>query len=199
MSCQTGLNYYQILGIPTTANDEEIHEAFRNQAKVKHPDISNDDGTAMQKLNIAYGTLINIQSRVEYDKSHEITTTHDKARTRNRRQPRTQPPTIKTIYRSHDRDVDTIHIRWSQKRSSQKVLSYELEMTQPHEKNTNLDVWTQTPKQPKHNQESITFKRFPHQPLRSFRIRAITADGPTTWSKPKPESLHIQRPIIQRH
>lgn len=63
------LNFYEILGISCDATQEEIKVAFRNKAKMFHPDINHDfDAIAiMQKINAAYETLSDLKKRRAYD------------------------------------------------------------------------------------------------------------------------------------
>ena len=65
------VDYYRILGIKRNANLEEIKEAFREQAKIHHPDtkrITNDqDITVFKLINEAYTILSNPITRKEYD------------------------------------------------------------------------------------------------------------------------------------
>ena len=51
---------YQVLGVPSTATDEEVKKAYRNLAKKYHPDNYHDDPLAdlaqekMKEINEAY-------------------------------------------------------------------------------------------------------------------------------------------------
>ena len=56
---------YQVLGVPSTATDEEVKKAYRNLAKKYHPDNYHDDPLAdlaqekMKEINEAYETIRN--------------------------------------------------------------------------------------------------------------------------------------------
>mmetsp|Transcript_33340 Transcript_33340/g.95659 ORF Transcript_33340/g.95659 Transcript_33340/m.95659 type:complete len:498 (+) Transcript_33340:162-1655(+) len=65
----TQVNYYNILGVPRTANDAEIKRAYRNLAKRFHPDANPDmDTTAIfQQLNRAYEVLKDRDLRAQFD------------------------------------------------------------------------------------------------------------------------------------
>ncbi len=63
-------NYYQILGIDSGADEQEIREAFRKMAFEYHPDRNSDDAQAadkMKQINEAYAVLSNAQKRSQYD------------------------------------------------------------------------------------------------------------------------------------
>ena len=53
-------DYYEILGVPKTASDDEIRKAFRKLARTHHPDVAKDKKTAETKfkeINEAYEVL----------------------------------------------------------------------------------------------------------------------------------------------
>lgn len=63
-------DYYEVLGVPKTASDEEIKSAFRKMAKQYHPDLHPDDKEAEAKfkeINEAYEVLSNPDKRSKYD------------------------------------------------------------------------------------------------------------------------------------
>lgn len=63
-------DYYEVLGIPRTASEEEIKKAFRHLAKKYHPDANKDDPAAAEKfkeISEAYQVLSNPEKRKLYD------------------------------------------------------------------------------------------------------------------------------------
>jgi curved DNA-binding protein len=53
-------DYYETLGVPKTATDEEIRAAFRKLARKHHPDVAKDKKAAEEKfkeINEAYEVL----------------------------------------------------------------------------------------------------------------------------------------------
>lgn len=62
-------DYYKVLGVSHTASAAEIRRAYRQKAKLLHPDITHEDSQAFQKLVEAYETLSNIKSRNLFDQS----------------------------------------------------------------------------------------------------------------------------------
>jgi hypothetical protein len=66
-------SYYRILEVSENASDEEIRKAFRNKAKLYHPDVNQSpDAHAMfVTLTAAYDTLINRHKRSRYDQKRQ--------------------------------------------------------------------------------------------------------------------------------
>lgn len=64
-------NFYNILGIPQNASNEDIKKAFRILAKQSHPDTSKGDSEKFREVNHAYKILSNAESRNDYDKTLE--------------------------------------------------------------------------------------------------------------------------------
>jgi molecular chaperone DnaJ len=62
-------DYYEILGVPRDASDEEIKRAFRKAAQRHHPDVDTSDGAdeRFKELNEAYRILSDRQRRTAYD------------------------------------------------------------------------------------------------------------------------------------
>lgn len=65
-------NYYEILGVPRNASNDDIKKAFRKLARQYHPDVNPGDNTAEEQfkdINEAYDTLSDEQRRSEYNRS----------------------------------------------------------------------------------------------------------------------------------
>ncbi|MCI0744952.1 MAG: J domain-containing protein [Verrucomicrobia subdivision 3 bacterium] len=63
-------DYYEVLGVPRTASEEEIKKAFRKLARQHHPDVAKDKKAAEQKfkeINEAYEVLGDPAKRKKYD------------------------------------------------------------------------------------------------------------------------------------
>jgi curved DNA-binding protein len=64
-------DYYQVLGIPKTASQDEVKKAFRSLARKHHPDVAQDKKTAeeqFKRINEAYTVLGNPENRAKYDR-----------------------------------------------------------------------------------------------------------------------------------
>src|SRR6266403_3560679 len=63
-------DYYETLGVPKTATEEEIRSAFRKLARKYHPDVAKDKKAAEEKfkeINEAYEVLSDPEKRQKYD------------------------------------------------------------------------------------------------------------------------------------
>jgi len=64
-------DYYDVLGVPRTANESDIKRAYRQLARQHHPDVSSDKHGAESKfkeINEAYEVLSDPQKRANYDR-----------------------------------------------------------------------------------------------------------------------------------
>ena len=80
------INYYELLGVSTDANAEEIKSAYRARAKEVHPDVNRslDAVEEMRNLNAAYETLSDFAKRAAYDRQlEEETRTAEERKRRN--------------------------------------------------------------------------------------------------------------------
>ncbi|MBU6400072.1 MAG: J domain-containing protein [Verrucomicrobia bacterium] len=63
-------DYYEILGVPRAASEEEIRKAFRTLARQYHPDVAKNKAAAEEKfkeINEAYEVLSDPEKRKKYD------------------------------------------------------------------------------------------------------------------------------------
>jgi curved DNA-binding protein len=63
-------DYYEVLGVPRGASEEDIRKAFRKLARQYHPDVAKDKKTAEEKfkeINEAYEVLSDPEKRKKYD------------------------------------------------------------------------------------------------------------------------------------
>jgi molecular chaperone DnaJ len=67
---RTKLDYYEVLGLPRTAEEEEIRRAFRSLARELHPDVSAEPEAEerFREVSAAYAVLSNPSSRFLYDR-----------------------------------------------------------------------------------------------------------------------------------
>ena len=62
-------NFYTILGVPATADDQSIKRAFREKAKLMHPDRQPGSDAAFIELQAAYHQLSDALRRQQYDRT----------------------------------------------------------------------------------------------------------------------------------
>jgi len=63
-------DYYEILGVPRSASDEDIKKAFRRLAREHHPDVAREKRGSEERfkeVNEAYEVLGNPENRKKYD------------------------------------------------------------------------------------------------------------------------------------
>jgi len=63
-------DYYEVLGVPRGANDDELKSAFRRLARQYHPDVSSepDAEEKFKEINEAYAVLSDGEKRAAYDR-----------------------------------------------------------------------------------------------------------------------------------
>ncbi len=63
-------DYYEVLGVPRSATEDDLRKAFRRLARQYHPDVSKEPGaeTRFKEINEAYEVLSDSQKRAMYDR-----------------------------------------------------------------------------------------------------------------------------------
>ena len=67
-------DYYELLGVPRTANADELKKAYRKLARELHPDANPDDPEAAERfksVSTAYAVLSDADQRARYDRFGE--------------------------------------------------------------------------------------------------------------------------------
>jgi curved DNA-binding protein len=66
-------DYYQILGVPQTASQEDIKKTYRKLARKYHPDVSKEMNAEerFKEIQEAYDTLGDAEKRAQYDALYE--------------------------------------------------------------------------------------------------------------------------------
>src|SRR6195256_5083653 len=64
-----GQDFYQTLGVPRTASQDDIQRAYRRLARQYHPDVNSDPGAEdrFKDVSEAYAVLSDPQTRRRYD------------------------------------------------------------------------------------------------------------------------------------
>jgi len=62
-------DFYEVLGVPRTATQDEIQKAYRKLARQHHPDVNKDPGAEdrFKEISEAYDVLSDPQTRRRYD------------------------------------------------------------------------------------------------------------------------------------
>src|SRR5580658_2158114 len=65
-------DYYQTLGVPSTATDKELTKAYRKLAKQYHPDTNPSSEDKFKEISAAYDVLGDAAKRKEYDEVRRL-------------------------------------------------------------------------------------------------------------------------------
>src|SRR2546426_10899277 len=63
-------DYYEALGVPRDASEEDIRSAYRRQARKYHPDVNKEPGAEdrFKEISEAYEVLRDPEKRQQYDR-----------------------------------------------------------------------------------------------------------------------------------
>ena len=63
-------DYYEVLGVPRDATEEDIRRAYRRLARENHPDVNSDPGAEdrFKEISEAYEVLRDAEKRSQYDR-----------------------------------------------------------------------------------------------------------------------------------
>ncbi|HLB26819.1 MAG TPA: DnaJ domain-containing protein, partial [Dehalococcoidia bacterium] len=67
-------DYYEVLGLPRSASEKELKQAYRRLARKYHPDVNPGDAQAearFKEINSAYEVLSDPDKRKKYDRYGE--------------------------------------------------------------------------------------------------------------------------------
>lgn len=80
-------DYYQILDVPRTANQEEIKKAYYNLAKKYHPDINKTEIEKFKEINQAYTVLSDVAEKSKFDAGDTCSSSQGRASSASRSRP----------------------------------------------------------------------------------------------------------------
>lgn len=63
------MNFYDLLGVPSTASRDEIQTAYRRAAMKHHPDREGGDAEQFKRIQRAAEVLLDADKRAEYDRT----------------------------------------------------------------------------------------------------------------------------------
>src|ERR671911_1231849 len=66
------INYYDVLGVPREASQEEIRQAYRSLAKDRHPDRAGGSREEFSLLQEAYAVLSDPNRRRQHDEALDL-------------------------------------------------------------------------------------------------------------------------------
>ncbi len=66
------INYYQVLGVPREASQEEIRNAYRRLAKDRHPDLAGGSAEEFSLLQEAHAVLSDTERRRQHDEALDL-------------------------------------------------------------------------------------------------------------------------------